>query len=67
MIRKDYFVNVSRAAVEKLALDGVSVEGVHATFSPQFEHIWLESKRRLPKFVAEEPANLALRGPPKQA
>jgi hypothetical protein len=39
MIRKDYFVNVSRAAVEKLALDGVSVEGVYATFSPQFEHI----------------------------
>jgi hypothetical protein len=28
MIRKDYFVNVSRAAVEKLALDGDSVEGL---------------------------------------
>ena len=66
MIRKDYFVNVSRAAVEKLALDGVSVEGVYVTFSPQFEHIWLESKKRLPKYVAEEPANLALRGPPTE-
>src|SRR5271165_1690347 len=38
------------AAVEKLSLDGVSVDGVYVTFSPQFEHIWLESKK-LPKFV----------------
>jgi hypothetical protein len=31
------------------------------TFSPQFERIWLESKKRLPEHVAKEPANLALR------
>jgi Initiator Replication protein len=31
------------------------------TFSPLFDHIWQESKKRLPKYVAEEPANIWLR------
>lgn len=31
------------------------------TFSPQFERIWLESKKRLPEYVARKPANLQLR------
>jgi plasmid replication initiation protein len=31
------------------------------TFSPQFERIWLESKKRLPDHVAKEPANIGLR------
>jgi hypothetical protein len=31
------------------------------TFSPQFERIWLESKKRLPESVSRKPANLKLR------
>jgi plasmid replication initiation protein len=31
------------------------------TFSPQFQRIWLESKKRLPAYVARKPANLGLR------
>jgi hypothetical protein len=31
------------------------------TFSPQFEHIWIESKKRLPEHVSQKPANLELR------
>jgi hypothetical protein len=34
---------------------------VHVTFSPQFERIWLETKKRLPEYVSREPANFKLR------
>jgi plasmid replication initiation protein len=34
---------------------------VFVTFSPSFEHIWLESKKRLPEYVTQKPANLGLR------
>ena len=34
---------------------------VYLSFSPQFERIWLESKKHLPEYVAEKPANIGLR------
>jgi plasmid replication initiation protein len=34
---------------------------VYLTFSPRFERIWLESKKRLPEYVAQKPANIGLR------
>jgi hypothetical protein len=34
---------------------------VSLTFSPGFERMWLESKKRLPKYLAEWPANIGLR------
>jgi plasmid replication initiation protein len=34
---------------------------VYLTFSPHFERIWLESKKRLPDYVSQKPANLGLR------
>jgi hypothetical protein len=34
---------------------------VYLAFSPRFERIWLESKKRLPEYVAEKPANIGLR------
>ena len=34
---------------------------VYVTFSPLFERIWLESKKRLPEYVAKEPGNIGLR------
>jgi len=34
---------------------------VYLTFNPRFERIWLESKKRLPEYAAEKPANIGLR------
>ena len=34
---------------------------VYLTFSPIFERIWLEAKKRLPECVSQKPANLGLR------
>jgi plasmid replication initiation protein len=34
---------------------------VYVTFSPRFERIWLESKKRLPDYIEQKPANAALR------
>ena len=34
---------------------------VYLTFSPRFERIWLESKKRLPEYIAQNPANIGLR------
>jgi hypothetical protein len=42
-------------------VQGTENQEVYVTFSPPFEHIWMESKKRLPGYVAKEPANLALR------
>jgi hypothetical protein len=42
-------------------VQGTENQEVYLTFSPQFERIWLESKKRLPEYVAEKPANLGLR------
>jgi plasmid replication initiation protein len=44
-------------------LDSVQVRGaeVYVTFSPRFEHVWLESKKRLLADVAQKPAKIKLR------
>ena len=34
---------------------------VYVTFSPRFERIWLESKKRLPDYMEQKPANTGLR------
>jgi plasmid replication initiation protein len=34
---------------------------VYLTFSPRFERIWLESKKRLPDYMEQKPANTGLR------
>jgi hypothetical protein len=47
--------------VEAVQVRGAENPEVYLTFSPRFERIWLESKRRLPEYVAEKPANIGLR------
>jgi hypothetical protein len=47
-------------------LDAVQVRGaddkeVYVTFSPRFEHLWLESKKRLLKYADQKPAQMELR------
>jgi hypothetical protein len=40
---------------------GTENQKVFVTFSPHFESIWLETKKRLPEYVAEKPASIGLR------
>jgi plasmid replication initiation protein len=40
---------------------GLENQEVYVAFSPNFERIWLESKKRLPEYVSQKPANLGLR------
>ena len=47
--------------VEVVQVRGAEKQKVYLTFSPRFERIWLESKRRLPEYVAQKPANIGLR------
>jgi hypothetical protein len=47
-------------------LDSVQAKGaenqeVYVTFSPLFERVWIETKKRLIEYVAEKPASLGLR------
>jgi plasmid replication initiation protein len=47
--------------LESVQVKGTENQEVYVTFSPLFEHIWQESKKRLPERVAKEPANIGLR------
>jgi plasmid replication initiation protein len=40
---------------------GTENQEVYLAFSPSFERIWLEAKKRLPEYVSQKPANLRLR------
>jgi hypothetical protein len=47
-------------------VDAVQVRGtedpeIYFTFNPRFEHIWLELKKLLPRYLSERPAKLRLR------
>jgi plasmid replication initiation protein len=47
--------------LECVQVRGAENQEVYVTFSPRFERIWLESNKRLPGYVAKEPANIGLR------
>jgi plasmid replication initiation protein len=47
--------------LESVQARGAEDPEVYLTFSPSFERIWLESKKRLPEYVSQKPANLGLR------
>ena len=47
--------------VEAVQVKGAEDQEVFLTFSPRFEHIWLESKKRLMGYVSQKPANIGLR------
>jgi hypothetical protein len=47
--------------VDAVQVRGTEYQEVYLTFSPRFEHIWLESKKRLLDYVAQKPANIRLR------
>ena len=47
--------------IDAVEVTGAQEQEVYLTFSPRFEHIWLESKRRLLEYVAQKPAAIGLR------
>jgi hypothetical protein len=47
--------------LECVQVKGTENQEIYVTFSPLFERIWLESKKRLPGYVAKEPGNIGLR------
>ncbi|MBV8414843.1 MAG: replication initiation protein, partial [Verrucomicrobia bacterium] len=47
--------------IDAVEVRGAQEQEVYLSFSPRFEHIWLESKRRLLEYVAQKPANIGLR------
>jgi hypothetical protein len=42
--------------IDSVQVKGAENQDVYLTFSPRFERIWLESKKRLLKYVAQKPA-----------
>jgi plasmid replication initiation protein len=47
--------------LEAVEVRGADNREVYLTFSPRFERIWLESKKRLPDYMEQKPANIGLR------
>jgi plasmid replication initiation protein len=47
--------------IDAVEVRGAQEQEVYLSFSPRFEHIWLQSKRRLLEYVAQKPANIGLR------
>ena len=60
-IKEDALVTSYTRWLEAVIVKGTENQEVYVTFSPEFEHIWLESKKRLPEYVSQKPANLELR------
>jgi plasmid replication initiation protein len=60
-IKQDAVVTSYTRWLEAVIVKGTENQEVYVTFSPQFERIWLESKKRLPEYVSRKPANLELR------
>jgi hypothetical protein len=47
--------------IDAVQVSGVESPKVYLTFSPRFEHIWLELKKLLPRYLSERPTKLRLR------
>src|SRR6202162_5471051 len=47
--------------LESVQLKEGETQEVYVEFNPRFERIWLESKKRLPEYMAKKPANTVLR------
>ena len=60
-IKQDAVLTSYTRWLEAVIVKGKENQEVYVTFSPQFERIWLESKKHLPEYVAEKPANIGLR------
>jgi hypothetical protein len=46
--------------LEAVQVKGADNREVYLTFSPRFERIWLELKKRLPEYMEQKSANIGL-------
>src|ERR1700732_1400771 len=60
-IKGDVVLTSYTRSLEAVIVKGTEDQEVYVTFSPQFERIWLETKKRLPEYFAKEPGNIGLR------
>jgi plasmid replication initiation protein len=60
-IKEDAVVTSYTRWLEAVIVKGTENQEVYVTFSPRFDRIWLESKKRLPEYVSRKPANTGLR------
>jgi hypothetical protein len=60
-IKGDVVVTSYTRWLVSVEVRGAENPEVYLTFSPNFERIWLGSKKRLPEYVSQKPANLGLR------
>jgi hypothetical protein len=60
-IRGDTVVTSYTRWLETVQTRGAENQKVYLTFSPQFERIWLETKKRLLDYMEQKPANIGLR------
>jgi hypothetical protein len=47
--------------VDAVQVRGVEYQEIYVSFSPRFEHVWLELKKHLPKYLSERPTKIRLR------
>jgi len=47
--------------VDAVQVRGAEDQEIYLTFSPRFEHVWLELKKHLPKYLSEDPTRVRLR------
>jgi hypothetical protein len=59
--RRAEVVTIYTRWLESVQVKEVPEQEVYVTFSPRFERIWLESRKRLPEYMEQKPANAALR------
>jgi len=60
-IKEDAVVTSYTRWLEAVIVKETENQEVYVTFSPLFERIWLESKKRLPNYMEQKPANTGLR------
>jgi hypothetical protein len=60
-IKDDAVFTIYTRWLESIQARGTENQEVYVSFSPQSERIWLESKKRLPEYVAEKPGNIGIR------
>ena len=60
-IRDDQAITSYTRWVDAVQVNGTENKEVYLTFSPRFEHIWQESKKRLLESAARKPPHIGLR------
>jgi hypothetical protein len=60
-IKEDKMMTSYTRWLASVQVTGAEHQEVYVTFSPHFERVWLETKKRLIEYVSQKPANMGLR------